>query len=74
LYAIALLHGERNGKKYGAKRNILVIDAETGMNFIDVNIIELKRTGFMSNRDRQNVASFFMQRFENRLAIWCSLF
>ncbi len=31
---------------------------KTGIPFIDANMIELKRTGFMSNRGRQNVASF----------------
>jgi deoxyribodipyrimidine photo-lyase len=27
--------------------------------FINANMIELKQTGFMSNRGRQNVASYF---------------
>jgi deoxyribodipyrimidine photo-lyase len=31
---------------------------QTGIPFIDANMIELARTGFMSNRGRQNVASF----------------
>ena len=30
----------------------------TGVPFIDANIVELRETGFMSNRGRQNVASF----------------
>lgn len=30
----------------------------TGIPFIDANIVELRETGFMSNRGRQNVASF----------------
>ena len=33
-------------------------NGETGSDFIDANMIELKRTGFMSNRGRQNVASY----------------
>ena len=33
-------------------------NGETGNEFIDANMIELNRTGFMSNRGRQNVASF----------------
>lgn len=33
-------------------------NGETGNDFIDANMIELKRTGFMSNRGRQNVASY----------------
>lgn len=30
----------------------------TGVDFVDANMIELKHTGFMSNRGRQNVASY----------------
>lgn len=33
---------------------------ETGIPFIDANMRELNATGFMSNRGRQNVASFFV--------------
>lgn len=33
-------------------------NGETGNDFIDANMIELKLTGFMSNRGRQNVASY----------------
>ena len=33
-------------------------DAETGIPFVDANMRELNRTGYMSNRGRQNVASF----------------
>lgn len=35
--------------------------AETGIPFIDANMRELNRTGYMSNRGRQNVASFLAQ-------------
>jgi deoxyribodipyrimidine photo-lyase len=35
------------------------INGTTGNDFIDANMIELKSTGFMSNRGRQNVASYF---------------
>ncbi|MBL7911597.1 MAG: DASH family cryptochrome [Bacteroidia bacterium] len=31
---------------------------QTGNDFIDANMLELKQTGFMSNRGRQNVASY----------------
>ena len=34
------------------------IDGETGVDFVDANMIELKLTGFMSNRGRQNVGSY----------------
>lgn len=34
------------------------IDGNTGVDFVDANMIELKLTGFMSNRGRQIVASY----------------
>ena len=34
------------------------INGETGVDFVDANMTELKLTGFMSNRGRQNVASY----------------
>ena len=34
------------------------IHGETDIDFVDANMIELKHTGFMSNRGRQNVASY----------------
>jgi len=34
------------------------INGETGVDFVDANMIELKLTGFMGNRGRQNVASY----------------
>jgi deoxyribodipyrimidine photo-lyase len=36
-------------------------DGQTGIPFIDANMRELNRTGYMSNRGRQNVASFLAQ-------------
>lgn len=36
------------------------IDGQTGDDFVDANMIELKETGFMSNRGRQNVASYLV--------------
>ncbi len=35
-------------------------DGMTGVPFVDANMRELKHTGFMSNRGRQNVASFLV--------------
>ncbi len=35
------------------------INGETGDDFVNANMIELKKTGWMSNRGRQNVASYF---------------
>ncbi len=36
------------------------MNGETGVPFIDANMKELNATGFMSNRGRQNVASYFV--------------
>jgi len=36
-------------------------DGRTGVPFIDANMRELKETGWMSNRGRQNVASFLIK-------------
>lgn len=65
---------EKNGARYFQKANNLQLNAAdsdkfktvlnnwingtTGVPFIDANMIELKLTGFMSNRGRQNVASY----------------
>ena len=35
------------------------IDGTTNEPFVNANMIELKKTGWMSNRGRQNVASYF---------------
>ena len=40
------------------------IEGKTSDNFVNANMIELKRTGWMSNRGRQNVASFFAKELE----------
>lgn len=35
-------------------------EGRTGVPYIDANMRELKETGYMSNRGRQNVASFLV--------------
>ncbi|MBR9830961.1 DASH family cryptochrome [bacterium] len=40
------------------------IRGKTGVPFIDANMRELAATGFMSNRGRQNVASFFVKELQ----------
>jgi len=35
-------------------------NGQTGQDFVDANMLELKLTGFMSNRGRQNVASYLI--------------
>lgn len=40
------------------------MNGETGEPFIDANMKELKQTGYMSNRGRQNVASYFVKNLQ----------
>lgn len=40
------------------------INGETGDDFVDANMKELKLTGFMSNRGRQNVASYLVHQLK----------
>ncbi len=47
---------EQNKKLFDKWKN-----AKTGIPFIDANMKELNETGFMSNRGRQNVASFLVK-------------
>lgn len=37
---------------------VVITEGRTGVPFVDANMRELAMTGFMSNRGRQNVASF----------------
>jgi len=52
-----------NHQKYFAENNKTLIqkwkDGETDSDFVNANMLELKNTGWMSNRGRQNVASYF---------------
>jgi deoxyribodipyrimidine photo-lyase len=61
--------------KSGIKKNVSItkfnkvafnkwVNALTKVDFIDANMLELKLTGYMSNRGRQNVASFFCNDFK----------
>lgn len=54
----------RGNKKWGYRPKAMQkwIDGETGDEFVDANMIELKTTGFMSNRGRQNVASYLVHK------------
>ena len=40
------------------------INGETPSDFVNANMIELKQTGWMSNRGRQNVASYFAKELK----------
>lgn len=39
-------------------------NGETGDDFVDANMRELNKTGFMSNRGRQNVASYLVHKYK----------
>jgi len=55
--------GIKENKKMNTNTNATLIadwiNGNTSSDFINANMIELKSTGFMSNRGRQNVASYF---------------
>ena len=48
-----------NSKSLNKKLFSQWINGKTASDFINANMLELKLTGYMSNRGRQNVASFF---------------
>lgn len=48
-----------NSKAMNKKLVSQWINGKTSSDFINANMLELKQTGFMSNRGRQNVASYF---------------
>ena len=50
------------------------INGETKEPFVNANMIELNKTGFMSNRGRQNVASYFAKSLELDWRIGASYF
>jgi deoxyribodipyrimidine photo-lyase len=55
-------------KEYEWSTNKIQIDqwinGETSSDFVNANMIELKETGWMSNRGRQNVASYFAKELQ----------
>lgn len=55
--------GGIQGKRVPSDRNMELIncwiEGRTGVDFVDANMRELRATGFMSNRGRQIVASYF---------------
>ncbi len=63
LFDVNGLKGNRND--LGLKDNHLLFEdwknGKTNLPFINANMIELKETGFMSNRGRQNVASYLVK-------------
>ena len=73
---ISLEHGNEIFKKNGInnkfenhqkndKKTINAwVNGKTNSDFVNANMIELKNTGFMSNRGRQNVASYFCKTLQ----------
>ena len=63
--AIYLKGGTRNrpdpALRDDPERLLQWIEGRTGVPFIDANMREIRATGFMSNRGRQNVASFLVK-------------
>jgi len=49
----------KNSKSLNEKLLSQWVNGTTPSDFINANMIELQKTGFMSNRGRQNVASYF---------------
>ena len=60
------LKGGIQDKKVGSWQNMKVFEkwasGNTGDDFVDANMRELRETGFMSNRGRQNVASYLVHK------------
>ncbi len=50
------------------------INGKTKYDFVNANMLELKSTGWMSNRGRQNVASYFAKEMEQDWRIGASYF
>ncbi|WP_338410361.1 DASH family cryptochrome [uncultured Flavobacterium sp.] len=50
---------KQNSKSVNEKLLLQWVNGTTNSDFINANMLELKLTGFMSNRGRQNVASYF---------------
>ena len=70
-HLVALKYGIRLFKRSGIQHDMIKnwrqnkdefdkwVNGQTGVPFVDANMRELKQTGYMSNRGRQIVASFF---------------
>lgn len=65
-------------KKYNWKNDKIIINnwinGKTKYDFINANMLELKHSGWMSNRGRQNVASYFAKEMQQDWRIGASYF
>ncbi|MFK7809494.1 MAG: DASH family cryptochrome [Saprospiraceae bacterium] len=69
------IHGKvKNDVRHDEQLVNCWIEGRTGVPFIDANMRELALTGFMSNRGRQNVASFFIHDLKLNWQIGASYF
>lgn len=70
IFYLSGLHGKRASASYATewKQDAVLFEkwckGETGYPFVDANMRELNQTGWMSNRGRQNVASFLTKDLE----------
>lgn len=82
---ISLKHGNKIfkiggilSKEYEWKKDKKVIEnwinGKTKYDFVNANMIEIAKTGFMSNRGRQNVASYFAKEMQQDWRIGASYF
>lgn len=74
-YRIFRASGPRNVPTNGWEKDHSLFSqwaaGQTGIPFVDANMRELNATGFMSNRGRQNVASFLLHRIDKPdLSVW----
>jgi len=72
--ASGITEGKKIPKAVSEKLLLDWINGTTGVDFIDANMRELKKTGFMSNRGRQNVASYFCNDLQLDWRIGASYF
>ena len=63
-----------NSKSLNEKLLLQWINGTTTSDFINANMLELQKTGFMSNRGRQNVASYFCNELNMDWRIGASYF
>lgn len=82
---VSLKHGDKIfqiggilDKEYDWKNNMAArkewIEGRTKYNFVNANMREIARTGFMSNRGRQNVASFWARELEQYWRVGAAYF
>ena len=66
IFMINGINGNIFNRNFNSNLNLFKkwCNGETGQEFIDANMLELNSTGFMSNRGRQNVASYLINELD----------